>query len=53
MCLWKWQRNPDLGFPRPTVVNDISYTLVDQVDTWMKERVVDLANAGRKAKKVT
>jgi predicted DNA-binding transcriptional regulator AlpA len=51
MALWKWQRNPDLGFPQPTRINSISYTDMDEVDAWMKSRVVDLADAGRKAKK--
>jgi predicted DNA-binding transcriptional regulator AlpA len=51
MCLWKWQRNPDLGFPQPTRINDISYTDVDEINAWMKKRVVDMANVGRKTKK--
>jgi hypothetical protein len=50
MALWKWQRNSDLSFPQPTVVNGISYTDMDQVHKWMKARVVDLANAAKKAK---
>ena len=54
MALWNWQHDPGMGFPQPTRINDISYTDMDQVNAWMKERVVDLANAGRKAKnKVT
>jgi predicted DNA-binding transcriptional regulator AlpA len=48
MCIWRWQRDPDMGFPQPTRINDISYTDMDQVDAWMKARVVDLADAGRK-----
>ena len=51
MALWKWQRNPDLGFPQPTVINDISYTDVDQIHAWMKARVVDLADAARRKPK--
>jgi hypothetical protein len=48
MALWKWQHDPGMGFPRPSRVNNISYTDMDQVNAWMKERVVDLAAAGKK-----
>jgi predicted DNA-binding transcriptional regulator AlpA len=44
MCLWRWQRDPKLNFPQPTVVNDIMYTDLDLVDAWMKKRVVDRVN---------
>jgi hypothetical protein len=26
MCIWRWQHDPELGFPQPTRINDISYT---------------------------
>jgi hypothetical protein len=41
MCLWRWQRDPKLNFPQPTVINKYSYTDLNQVDEWMRERVVD------------
>jgi hypothetical protein len=41
MCLWRWQRDPRLSFPQPTVINKYSYTDLNQVDQWMRERVVD------------
>jgi predicted DNA-binding transcriptional regulator AlpA len=51
MALWNWQHDPGMGFPQPTRINDISYTDMDEINKWMKERVVDLAAAGRKAKR--
>jgi len=42
MGLWKWQHDPELAFPQPTVINRTCYTDLDEVDTWMRARVVDL-----------
>jgi hypothetical protein len=42
MGLWKWQHAADLGFPQPSIVNGIAHTDLDEVDAWMKARVVDL-----------
>jgi predicted DNA-binding transcriptional regulator AlpA len=53
MALWQWQRDPDMGFPQPTRINEISYTDMNEIDAWMRSRVVDLANAGRKKARVT
>jgi predicted DNA-binding transcriptional regulator AlpA len=44
MCIWRWQHDPELGFPRPARVNGISYTDRNGVDAWMRGRVADLAN---------
>ena len=41
MTIWRWQRDPDLAFPQPAVINAINYTDLDQVDEWMKARVVN------------
>jgi hypothetical protein len=41
MCLWRWQRDPELNFPKPTVINKYPYTDLNQVDAWMRERVLD------------
>lgn len=43
MSIWRWRRNDELGFPRPSVINDIEYTDLDEVDAWMKARVVNRA----------
>jgi hypothetical protein len=50
MCIWRWQRDPAMGFPQPSVVNGLKYTDAKAIDEWMKSRVIDLASAGRKAK---
>jgi hypothetical protein len=41
MCLWRWQRDPDLDFPAASRINGISYTDLNLIDAWMRERVVD------------
>jgi predicted DNA-binding transcriptional regulator AlpA len=48
MCLWRWVRDPELGFPQPTVIGRYSYTDLDQVNAWMRSRVVDFAAGARK-----
>jgi predicted DNA-binding transcriptional regulator AlpA len=50
MCIWRWQRDPEMDFPKPSVINGLPYTDVSAIDAWMRNRVVDLADAGRKAK---
>jgi predicted DNA-binding transcriptional regulator AlpA len=39
MTLWRWQQNPQLEFPQPSMINGIAYTRIDEVETWMKARV--------------
>lgn len=41
MTVWRWQRDPELEFPQPTVINGISYTDLNEIDAWMKSLVVD------------
>jgi predicted DNA-binding transcriptional regulator AlpA len=40
MTLWRWQHTEWLSFPQPSVINGIAYTNIDEVDAWMKARVV-------------
>jgi hypothetical protein len=40
MALWRWQRDPELSFPQPSVINGIKYTDLNQIDEWMRQRVV-------------
>ncbi len=40
MTLWRWQRSPNLGFPQPSVINGIQYTDIEEVERWMRARVV-------------
>jgi predicted DNA-binding transcriptional regulator AlpA len=39
MTIWRWQRDPNLSFPQPSVVNGISFTDIEAVDQWMRQRV--------------
>ncbi len=41
MTIWRWQRDPALNFPQPSQINGVSYTDLNLVDAWMRERVVD------------
>lgn len=40
MCIWRWQRDASLNFPQPTRINNIDYTNLNEVDDWMRSRVV-------------
>ncbi|MHC2367449.1 putative DNA-binding transcriptional regulator AlpA [Bradyrhizobium diazoefficiens] len=40
MTLWRWQQNPQLNFPKPSLINGIAYTRIDEIEKWMKTRVV-------------
>ena len=43
MTVWNWQRDPDLGFPQPAVINNICYTSRAEVDKWLRSKVKNLA----------
>jgi predicted DNA-binding transcriptional regulator AlpA len=43
MTVWRWQRDPSLNFPKPSIVNGLPYTDLDEVSEWMKSRVVSRA----------
>lgn len=43
MTIWRWRRDPKVGFPPASVINKIEYTDLDLVDQWMRDRVVDRA----------
>jgi predicted DNA-binding transcriptional regulator AlpA len=47
MCLWRWQRDPSLCFPQPSKIGATSYTDLNEIDRWMRDRVV--AKMQRKA----
>jgi predicted DNA-binding transcriptional regulator AlpA len=44
MTLWRWQRTPALSFPQPAVINGIQYTDIQEVERWMRARVVSQLN---------
>jgi hypothetical protein len=39
MTLWRWKRDPKLGFPAAAVVNGIERNDLDLVDEWMASNV--------------
>jgi predicted DNA-binding transcriptional regulator AlpA len=41
MCLWRWRRNPELGFPQATEIGRTPRYDLNEIDQWMKQRVVD------------
>ena len=41
MCLHRWKRDPRIGFPAATVILDREYNNLQEVDAWMKARVIN------------
>ncbi|HEY8126129.1 MAG TPA: hypothetical protein VIF88_12010 [Methylocystis sp.] len=41
MTIFRWRRDPKLDFPQAAVVNGVEYTCLDEIDTWLKARVVN------------
>jgi predicted DNA-binding transcriptional regulator AlpA len=40
MTLWRWRRDPNLGFPKPVKINKTNLTDLDQIDTWLVKRAL-------------
>lgn len=40
MTIWRWERDPKLTFPPPTVINGRKYWNRDDVNEWMRRRVI-------------
>jgi predicted DNA-binding transcriptional regulator AlpA len=38
VSLWRWIRNPDLNFPKPTKISGRLYFRADEIDTWIEDR---------------
>jgi predicted DNA-binding transcriptional regulator AlpA len=38
MTLWRWLRNPSLGFPKPTIINNRRYWLLAELEAWEAQR---------------
>ena len=38
MTVWRWQRDANLNFPKPTVINKVSYTDLNLINRWMRAR---------------
>lgn len=39
MCLWRWQRDPRVNFPAPTVINSRNYWRLGDLRAWQAEMV--------------
>ncbi|HEX9868802.1 MAG TPA: transcriptional regulator [Candidatus Tectomicrobia bacterium] len=38
VTLWRFQRDPNLGFPTPVRINGRLYFRVDEIDAWIESR---------------
>jgi predicted DNA-binding transcriptional regulator AlpA len=38
MSLWRWSRNPALGFPVPVIINGRKFYREDEIQAWKKSR---------------
>jgi predicted DNA-binding transcriptional regulator AlpA len=38
MTIWRWERDNQLEFPKPTIINSRKYWSRDDIDQWMKAR---------------
>jgi len=41
MTLWRWLRDPELGFPRPLVINGRRYWRESEIKAWLASRPRD------------
>jgi|tagenome__1003787_1003787.scaffolds.fasta_scaffold20983047_5 predicted DNA-binding transcriptional regulator AlpA len=45
VTIWRWQRDPGMSFPQPSVINGIPYTDVGEIDAWIRSHAVNRAKA--------
>ena len=38
MCLWRWERNPEMGFPQPIRINKRKYFRKADLDAFIERR---------------
>lgn len=38
MTLWRWQRDPELGFPQPRYINNVRYFSQRELEAWVASR---------------
>ena len=48
MTIWRWERDPKLGFPAPRIIRDRKYWSRADIDEWMRRTAT--SKAGGKAK---
>jgi len=44
MTRWRWERNLDLGFPNPIIINGRKYWSARALEEWERTRVTPHAN---------
>jgi predicted DNA-binding transcriptional regulator AlpA len=40
MTLWRWMHDTALNFPKPIQIRNVEYLDLDEVDAWLRQRVV-------------
>jgi predicted DNA-binding transcriptional regulator AlpA len=48
VTIWRWQRDPRLNFPQPSVIKGIPYTSLEKLEAWITSQVVDLHKPKKK-----
>jgi predicted DNA-binding transcriptional regulator AlpA len=43
MTIWRWERDPKLSFPKPTVINDRKYWARSDINDWMRRQATGKA----------
>ena len=43
MTLWRWQRDPKISFPQPTVINTRKYWNRADINEWMRRTATNKA----------
>jgi predicted DNA-binding transcriptional regulator AlpA len=41
MTLWRWMHNETLHFPKPIKIGNAEYLNLDEVDEWLRQRIVE------------
>ena len=53
MTVWRWEHHPDyldLRFPKPAIINARRYWSRDEINVWMRARIVQGATGKSKSK---
>jgi predicted DNA-binding transcriptional regulator AlpA len=43
MAIWRWERDPQLAFPKPTVIHGRKYWRREEINDWMRARATGRA----------
>ena len=43
VTIWRWVRDPDLGFPKPLQINRLNYWRLSDLKTWEQTQAADAA----------